>query len=300
MISASLATSTWTSYNRAVIKFIKFRHDWELGSTWPVSTSVVAAFLAYLSTQGLAASTIFANLSAIAFVHKINGWLDPTDSFIIRKMREGTKRLNPSSDFRRPITFSILKLLIGALPSLCKSSYEVSLFRAAFSLAFFGFLRVGEFTCASKNSDPSRIIALGDVSFQGCNQSQLVVIIRYSKTDQVGRSTSITIDSFRDPTMCPVSSMHSFLDARPLVQGPAFLHFGRDPLTRFQFSHMLKKGLEMVGLPSRDFSPHSFRIGAATSAAMCGASDDLIQAMGRWKSTAFQSYIRPSRLISFM
>ena len=43
---------------------------------------------------------------------------------------------------------------------------------------------------------------------------------------------------------------------------------------------------------SGNFSSHSFRIGAATVAGRNGIPDLLIQELGRWKSNAFQSYIR--------
>jgi hypothetical protein len=208
LLKASLAQSTSGSYTRAVVKLIIFRAKLDLGANWPVSSSQVVAFLAYLSIQGFAPSTIFAQLSAIAFVHKINGWEDPTECFIIRIMREGARRLNSSADLRRPITFPILKQLIEVLPSYCKSSYEVLLFRAAFTLAFFGFLRVGEFACTSKCSDASRVIAIDDLSF--LSKDQLVVIIRYSKTDQAGKSSSLTLDSSSDALWCPVSSMKFF------------------------------------------------------------------------------------------
>ena len=36
---------------------------------------------------------------------------------------------------------------------------------AAFTLAFFGFLRVGEFTCNSNSFDPSVHLCLRDVTF---------------------------------------------------------------------------------------------------------------------------------------
>ena len=80
-------------------------------------------------------------------------------------MKEGCKRLKSGVDSRRPITFQILKRLIQVLPSICKSSYEASLFKAVFLLAFFGFLRVSEFACSSKKGDTSRVLSVGDVSF---------------------------------------------------------------------------------------------------------------------------------------
>ena len=43
-------------------------------------------------------------------------------------------------------------------------------------------------------------------------------------------------------------------------------------------------------------TPHSFRIGAATFAATQGYTAQQIQAMGRWKSSAFQRYVRVSSI----
>ena len=78
-----------------------------------------------------------------------------------------------------------------------------------------------------------------------------------------------------------------------------FRHFGGEPLTSQHFSYKLKECIRLLGLPSSNCSSHSFRIGAATSAAMAGMSDEQIKNMGRWRSSAFKQYIRPNHLISF-
>ena len=41
------------------------------------------------------------------------------------------------------------------------------------------------------------------------------------------------------------------------------------------------------------YNTHSFRIGAAAFASLANLSDTQIQVLGRWRSNAFQRYIRP-------
>ncbi|XP_077094312.1 uncharacterized protein LOC143746387 [Siphateles boraxobius] len=76
---------------------------------------------------------------------------------------------------------------------------------------------------------------------------------------------------------------------------PLFLDESKKPVTRFWFQKHLKSVLQQSGIPAKNFSSHSFRIGAATSAAQKGLSQQQIQALGRWSSDAFQSYIRTNR-----
>ena len=53
--------------------------------------------------------------------------------------------------------------------------------------------------------------------------------------------------------------------------------------------------LAEAGLDVSGYSGHSFRIGAATSAAQAGLGDALIKTLGRWESAAYQRYIRTPR-----
>ena len=66
-------------------------------------------------------------------------------------------------------------------------------------------------------------------------------------------------------------------------------------LTRQQFArvsgYMVASTLQRVGIDDKRFKMHSFRIGAATTAKEAGISDVHIKMLGRWKSSAHQSYI---------
>jgi hypothetical protein len=105
----------------------------------------------YMSHTGLSASTITTYISGISTMHKLNGQTDNTKSFLVTKILEGSKRKNsPKADLRLPVSMNLLKRLIQSLPFVCTSVYESTMFASAFSLCFFGLLRVGEITSQSK------------------------------------------------------------------------------------------------------------------------------------------------------
>ena len=58
------------------------------------------------------------------------------------------------------------------------------------------------------------------------------------------------------------------------------------------FTEKLSMAIKYCGLDSSRYKGHTFRIGAASHAADEGMSDAQIRALGRWKSNAFQKYIR--------
>ena len=57
----------------------------------------------------------------------------------------------------------------------------------------------------------------------------------------------------------------------------------------------VRDALTRAGYACQDYAGHSFRIGAATTAAAAGIPDSTIQALGRWSSAAFLRYIRTPR-----
>ena len=74
--------------------------------------------------------------------------------------------------------------------------------------------------------------------------------------------------------------------------GPLFRRSNRDPLTKIWLVTEVRRALASLGLCQANYAAHSFRIGAATVAAAAGIADSTIQALRRWSSAAFLSYIR--------
>ena len=62
--------------------------------------------------------------------------------------------------------------------------------------------------------------------------------------------------------------------------GPFFLDSAGVAITKQRFVAEIRRCLESAGLQQGDYAGHSFRIGAATTAAMVGISDSSKQMLG--------------------
>ncbi|XP_069104712.1 integrase/recombinase xerD homolog isoform X1 [Argopecten irradians] len=289
LIQGSLSNNTKQAYSTGLSSFKKFRELYRLSEMWPVPINHLLQYVAYLSISGASPSTTQTYLSGISYHHKIKGWGDPAKQFLVQKVMEGYRRTKASPDVRAPITLDILRKIVGALPFVCTSTYETSLFRVAFLLAFFGFMRVGELT-STANSDHA--VGLSDVSL---NDQEVTLKLTHSKTDQTGKGHILVISACPDLSLCPVKATSAFLRIRPKSLTREFLcHASGRSLSRYQFSAVLKKTLQFANVPAANFKTHSFRIGAASAASLQGTPDEQIKVLGRWKSACFQRYIRIS------
>ena len=249
-------------------------------------------FISYCFEQGYAPSTISTYVSGISFHHKVRGLHDPANSFIVRKLLEGCKRACGHDDIRAPITDSILQKLYSTLSNICFSSYECSLFRAAYLLAYFGLMRVSELAYTSA-LQPDRPLLYSDLQITRGSKA-LLISIRTSKTNQRGPPTTIRVPSSASDTLCAVKAMQDYLGKRPIGQEHKYLfcHANGAPLTRSQFSGVLAKAIQSIGLPVHIYTSHSFRIGRASVLAANGVPHEDIKKLGRWKSATYLRYIR--------
>ena len=148
---------------------------------------------------------------------------------------------------------------------------------------------MGEFTCSSQSACPSEIDDVAIDSHEA--PSHMTIHLKRSKTDLIGAGFTLHLGRIGDD-LCPIAAMLGYLARRP--PGPGFLFRFQDgtPLSWTRLCQELRQALRVAGISTAGYSGHSYRIGAATTAAQAGYRDFLIQALGRWKSSAFQEYIR--------
>lgn len=296
LLDRSIAPNSHRAYDSAWQAYVVFCNDICSEPTLPISRQQLMLFIAHLSISGKQASTISSYISGLAYIHKSKNFVDPTDCFVVRKLIEGCRRDNPPvQDIRRPLTLDMLSHAIAGTTTVCSSLYEACLFRAAMLVAFYGLLRVGEFTISSANQKADHVLLLSDISFspqQGGQLDQVYIKIRYSKTDQRGRSHTLVLPETTPTAMCPVHALREYLAMRTPGVGQLFWHFNKSPLTRYQFTAVVKKSLNARNIPTEGISSHSFRIGACTHFALLGVPDENLMKMGRWSSSAYQRYIR--------
>ncbi|CAF1373550.1 unnamed protein product [Didymodactylos carnosus] len=72
---------------------------------------------------------------------------------------------------------------------------------------------------------------------------------------------------------------------------PLFLTPTGQPLSRLNFIEKIRLVLSHLGFDAASYSGHSFRKGAATTAATCGLPPYIIQILGRWLTDSFKLYI---------
>ncbi|XP_073507068.1 uncharacterized protein [Phyllobates terribilis] len=286
LIGQSLSTRTWSSYEVAWQQW----EEWKATMGDPLeSDSLLLLLVGHCWEEGWSVPKINNFMAGLAFGFKIRGLPDVTKATLVRQALKGWRKGWKVRDCRRPISYGLLLALGQLLGSVCKSPWEVKLFRLAFSLAFFGALRLVELV------SPSRFVNGGllkvDVNLYS---DRIEVFIRFSKTDQFRKGCKVVLFAVAGSDMCPVRCLSKFGLGVVGFKSPLLVHEDGSFLSRFQFVTVLKKCLEAGGISPKDYSGHSFRIGAATEAARRGLGDELVKKIGRWESIRFRSYIRPA------
>ncbi|XP_069133242.1 uncharacterized protein [Argopecten irradians] len=294
----AIAPNTKQAYYTGFNNFIRFLllagilTDVKL-SDLQVSEDMLIYFVAHCYNSDLAYSTIKLYVCGIKFMCLKHNIPFPGVDGLSRMhaILGGVKRSRRKiSKPRYPVTFNILKDVIGYLRKT-SHLFEDLMMRTACIVAFFGFLRCGEFTVGT-SFDYTQHLCVSDLIV---SDEYVMLHLKKSKTDPFREGVKIKLFKVGG-IICPYAACCEYLSARmqfsPASHDPLFVVQNGQALTRSIFISKFKHTLQCIGINSELYNGHSFRIGAATSAAAAHVEDHLIKVLGRWSSDAYCRYIK--------
>lgn len=132
--------------------------------------------------------------------------------------------------------------------------------------------------------------------------SHFSVLLRATKTDKHRQDVNIVWSKGPWP-VSPAHLVMEMLQRRSILaqhnkkmlltpKSPLFMFQNGKIVSRADMNTWFKALLPKLGLDTKRYKLYSFRIGGATSLARRGVDHKMIQMLGRWKSDAYQCYIR--------
>ena len=280
-----------------------YTHHWQVFTTFlsqhlgkqitlPVSSHTLTLFLTHLHQKQFKHSTILTYTSAISFYHKLLGYTDPSSHYMVNRLLQGIKKNSPPPSHHLPITIPILTKIINNIPFTTPSNYDRSLYKALFLIMYHACLRISD-VAVSQTQHVLQLHNLYYSTFPDGSSGYTINFNSYKHSD--GSTTRISITPSNTP-LCPVTALRQYLQDRPSGEGPIFITISKLPITRLQVVSFLKKCLQQCDLPPHKYSTHAFRTGRCTDLANSKVPDSIIKKLGRWKSDAYHTYVRPTNI----
>lgn len=242
-IRQSVSDSTWTAYSKVWKEWSLLVREAGVETLGSEGRLLVLYLVARNMEKGCAASSIDRKLAGLSFLFKLMGGEDWTRDFWVRQALKGYRKQHKKRDARRPVTFANLISICEMLKFVCLSQYEIRLFTAAFSLAFYGAFWIGELV------SPSKRVGGGlfdhDVRLE---RGRVCLRLRKSKTDQQGKGVDVYLFELPGSMVCPVEAVRAFRLVRCKGAGPFLRHEDGSYLSRFQFVTIFRRCLQRAGL----------------------------------------------------
>jgi site-specific recombinase XerD len=287
-IAASRAQNTTRAYQSDWNGFVLWceSHD---QTPLPATPETVALYLTELARTHKP-SSIQRKMTSITQAHVAANYTEsPVKHALVRQIWRGIARTKGVAPQQKTplLTMDIQKMARGLAAS---NRLMDKRDRALLLLGFAGAMRRSELVA----------LEFGDITetTQG-----ITLNIRKSKTDQEGQGRKVGIPHGNCAETCPVEAFMSWRHAAKIAEGPLFRkidrhgNIGADALSNQSVALVLKRLVQAQGLETDGFAGHSLRSGLATSAAMAGVPERVIQDQTGHKSLpTLRKYIRDGSL----
>lgn len=280
---------------------------------WPAERTILTDWItgkAY-GTQAphmrqIKGTTLQSYVSALRSVHTDLGFsTEVFDDGHAQRFINGAKNIFPTAPTKQrdPITRDVLLKLLSSKACQGENPIDRVNVNAAFTTAFAGFLRVGEFTYKTRHLKDPALLQAEKLTRRCISTSEagdhFTLLLPRSKTDTDNKGVRIVIATAADDA-CPFRHMTRLLHEDPQEDTAPLFRLSSGQFTRENVLEILSNRLRKCGLAPKRFKGHSFRKGAAQEAYNNHLDLDQIQTLGRWTSDAVKRYYKtdPYRLFA--
>lgn len=289
-LGQAIGNRTWNNYGSALNSYLNFIHM----HNFPVEPSpdTLSFFVVFMSSH-IKPASVDTYLSGICnqlepyFPNVRNARKTP----LVHRTLEGCKRLKGTATVRkRALSVDDISMVANTLTA--SSSHDDVLFVTQLLTGFYALLRLGELTFPdSKNlQDNRKVISRASLKIE---ENIFSFFLPGHKADKFFEGNTILLKKNSDVSD-PHNALLRYITSRDRLfpySSPLWLkHDGTVP-TRTWFIRRMHQFFE------NDIAGQSMRAGGATALAEMGVSPSLIQATGRWASSAFQVYIRKNPVL---
>ena len=212
---------------------------------FPLQQSNVILFATELA-KTISLSAINIQLAGIKFTAHKYGYSEDFSQFRrLYLLLRGVKRsqgLLVKKRKRAPVTPSMLYEMKVHLFNSTRNYFDKQMLWAAMLCAFFGFLRVSEYTSPKAKTFDNSTLCVNDVVFNDC-RTQCCLRLKGSKTDPFRVGVNVRLSSNGSP-LCPIQALQKYLISHPTGTGPLFAFQNGVYLTRQSLSKVLKTVLK--------------------------------------------------------
>jgi hypothetical protein len=291
-LGQAIDTSTWKNYGSALNSYLTFVriHDFPVEPT-PDTLSFYTVFMCH----HIKPDSVDSYLSGIC--QQLEPYFpsirDIRKSVLCKRTLTGCKRLmGVPTNRKRALTMHDLQIVITHYSEIPSPKHDDLLFLSQLITGFFALMRLGELTISDDKSlvDYRKITARTSVSL---SDDDYRFFLPSHKGDRTFEGNIIIIQKHTS-SIDPLSFFKRYLRSRDHLfpfSSDLWLRADGSRPTRSFFIRRMRLFF------SNDVAGQSMRAGGATSLAENGVPPNLIQAIGRWASPAFQVYIRKNPVL---
>lgn len=250
-----------------------YRHSWGEFASWcaahglqplPASVAALVAYVEHMGKEGYRPATIRRALATVRQAHRRAGLEAPTKAQPVLDTMKGLfKKLGVVQRKAKPFFPEDLQKAYARLGTDLRGLRD----RAMANLCFTGAFRRSE------------VVGLNVADVVFTPDGKMTVLLRSSKTDQLGEGRIVGIEPGDHEETCPVRTLRAWLVAAAITAGPLFREIDfHGKLTERRASdqavyRLAKKLAALAELPDAErYTGHSFRAGFVTTADREGKS----------------------------